>query len=227
MAEEKKMKISLLSMRENRNPKSVDETTVENSSIESNNENTTDAENANTLKPDIKHPISPAEDKNIKENTSIQSSNNDIDTSAFSNYTSDFSHTKKSILSKIKTLKRLPKTRTALVWFWVGITMIFLVALYFLNPEKYWIQNYKANLLEHENKNDISPTIVYGTPLVWKEEEIKKWWHTLTIHKALKEDWTTVYKYNNIIIEDINTLYKKLESKAKSIRVHNFLLPKK
>ncbi len=173
--------------------------------------------------------------------------------SQFSNYESDFSAKENDIMSKIKKLKYLPKTRPALVCWLIAITWLWITGLFYLDPKKHSLSNYKATLvsyyktqtgeedlekiqewlnnLQEKKQAGIEKSITNTVKTSqWNKEKMIHKWFPFTIESTVWKNSVKIFKYNNIEYTKLGDLQKVLDieiSKLKHNKVESFLLGNK
>ena len=173
------------------------------------------------------------------EDSSKTSEDTKESTSLFSNYTSDFEKEERSILEKIKELWKKPKTRIILVVVLIVSTILWIAALFTIDPKRNSISRYKSVLIGAYNKYTGNNTYEKKNQQLLVKETVKQQWekdslirtgYKITIETKINDSGGKIYKFNNTEFDTISKLNTAIDieiKKLKSSKVKDFLLKAK
>lgn len=180
-----------------------------------------------------------SDDSEEKENWDKQEDSQEEKTSLFSNYTSDFEKEEWTIIEKLKELGKKPQTRVVLVVVLILSTILWIAALFFVDPKRHSISHYKAVLMWAYNKYTGNNTVVEKNKDLkvkaekkqeWKKDSLVRNGYKITIETKISESGVKIYKFNNWEFNTISKLNTEIDieiKKLKSWKVKDFLLKAK
>ncbi len=159
--------------------------------------------------------------------------------SLFSNYTSDFEKEEGSILEKLKELWKKPQTRVLLVVILIFSTIVWISALFFIDPKRHSVSHYKAVLIGAYNKYTWKGTFTEKNNNLKVKQKIEPQWkgdslirngYKINIQTKTNLQGLKLYKFNNTEFNTISKLNKEIDieiKKLKTNKVKDFLLKAK
>lgn len=153
----------------------------------------------------------------------------DENAEVFTNYESDFKKKESKVLEwiqklkEIANIKKMSKTNKIFVFSIIGLTVIGVSFLVYLEPNKHTLENYKASILTLAGKQMTQEEINTHQDNIqkeidWKLEENNLWGYDLWFEILVNDMWEAVYKFDGIEYKSKQELDTAIQEKLEVLK---------